>query len=228
LYWDEDDEALLRWDGDSWVEVGGTGAGGSDDQTAAEVPFTPAGTIAATDVQAAIEEVASEAATNLSNHTGDAADAHDASAISVADAATVFTATEVEAALLELYKRPVEVVIQVSDPNGAAITTGDGKAYFPIPALLNGANLTAANASLTTVSSSGDPLIQIHNLTQTADMLSTRITIQANELHSKDGTPGVVDANNDDVATGDLIRVDVDTAGTGAKGLSIILRFQLP
>lgn len=33
----------------------------ADDQTAAEVPFTPAGTIAATNVQAAIEEVAAEA-----------------------------------------------------------------------------------------------------------------------------------------------------------------------
>lgn len=51
--------------------LGGTAAGtgvecqadatGTDDQVASEVPFTPAGTVAATDVQAAIEEVASEA-----------------------------------------------------------------------------------------------------------------------------------------------------------------------
>lgn len=45
---------------DELADLGGGGPG-SDDQTAAEVPFTPAGTIAATNVQAAIEEVAAEA-----------------------------------------------------------------------------------------------------------------------------------------------------------------------
>lgn len=40
------------------------GGGGSDDQTAAEVPFTPAGTIAATDVQAAIEEASGDMTTH--------------------------------------------------------------------------------------------------------------------------------------------------------------------
>lgn len=43
------------------IPNGSGGSGGSDDQTAGEVPFTPAGTIAAEDVQGAIEEVASEA-----------------------------------------------------------------------------------------------------------------------------------------------------------------------
>lgn len=40
------------------------GGGGADDQTAAEVPFTPAGNIAATDVQAAIEELDAEKASS--------------------------------------------------------------------------------------------------------------------------------------------------------------------
>jgi hypothetical protein len=44
---------------------------GSDDQTAAEVPFTPAGTIAATDVQGAIEEASGD----LTTHAA-AADPH--------------------------------------------------------------------------------------------------------------------------------------------------------
>jgi hypothetical protein len=38
----------------------------------------------------------------------------------------------------------------------------------------------------------------------------------------------VIDATKDDVATGDLLAVDVDVAGTGAKGLGVILSFQLP
>jgi len=41
---------------------GGSGGGGDDDQTAAEVPFTPAGNIAATDVQSAIVELDNEKA----------------------------------------------------------------------------------------------------------------------------------------------------------------------
>lgn len=41
---------------------GGSGGGGDDDQTAAEVPFTPAGNVAATDVQSAIVELDNEKA----------------------------------------------------------------------------------------------------------------------------------------------------------------------
>jgi hypothetical protein len=44
----------------TWQEIVTGGGGGADDQTAAEVPFTPAGSIAATDVQAALVELDSE------------------------------------------------------------------------------------------------------------------------------------------------------------------------
>lgn len=50
-----------------WVDQTG-GGGGTDDQTAAEVPFTPAGNIAATNVQAAIQELDSEKAATGHNH----------------------------------------------------------------------------------------------------------------------------------------------------------------
>ena len=60
-------------------------------------------------------------------------------------------------------------------------------------------------------------------------MLSTRITIDINESTSYTAaTPSVVDPANDDVATGDVILIDVDVAGTGAKGGIAILEFQLP
>lgn len=121
------------------------------------------------------------------------------------------------------------VQIQVTDPNGAALATGDGQAYFSVPAQVNGYNLVSAQAHVTTVSSSGTPTVQIHNVTQAADMLSTRITIDANEKDSVTAaTPPVIDTGNDDVATGDELRIDVDVAGTGTKGLQIRLGFQLP
>jgi hypothetical protein len=50
-----------------WDDVVG---GGADDQTAAEVPFTPAGSIAATDVQAAIVELDTEKAPVSHSHSG--------------------------------------------------------------------------------------------------------------------------------------------------------------
>ena len=121
------------------------------------------------------------------------------------------------------------VSIQVTDPNGDALATGDGKAYFRVPSTINGCNLVGVAAHVTTVSSSGTPTIQVHNVTQAADMLSTRVTIDANEKDSKDATAAaVIDTGNDDVATGDELRVDVDVAGTGTKGLIVELQFRLP
>jgi len=110
-----------------------------------------------------------------------------------------------------------------------ALTTGDGKMYFTVPDTLNGMNLVDADAAVYTVSSSGTPTVQIYNLTQTADMLSTLITIDANELTSYTAAAQpVIDTNNDDVATGNQLRIDVDVAGTGTTGLDVILTFQLP
>lgn len=124
-------------------------------------------------------------------------------------------------------KRVIEVL--VTDPNGSALTTGDGKAYITIPSELNGYNMVDADAAVTTASSSGTPTIQIHNVTDSQDMLSTSITIDANEKTSYTAaTAPVINTSYDDVATGDILRVDVDTAGTGAKGLMVILSFQVP
>ena len=109
------------------------------------------------------------------------------------------------------------------------LTTGDGKVIFLVPQELNGYNLTGAHGFVTTVSSSGTPTIQIRNVTDSVDMLSTRITIDANEYTSYTAAAAaVVDATYDDVATGDRLAVDVDVAGTGAKGLGVVLTFNLP
>lgn len=121
------------------------------------------------------------------------------------------------------------VTIQVSDPAGSAITTGDGKAYWRVPSTCNGMNLVAVAAALTTVSSSGIPTVQIANVTDGVDILSTKLTIDASETDSKDATAAaVIDASKDDVATGDMLRIDIDVAGTGAKGLMVEMQFQLP
>jgi hypothetical protein len=106
------------------------------------------------------------------------------------------------------------------------LTTGDGKLIFCVSDDLNGLNLIDADAFVTTVSSSGTPTIQIRNVTDAVDMLSTLITIDASEFTSYTAAaPPVINGATDDVATGDLIAVDVDVAGTGAKGLGVVLTF---
>jgi len=122
------------------------------------------------------------------------------------------------------------IIIKLVD-DATALSTGDNaaNAKFPIPQEMNGWNLVAAHAFVTTVSSSGTPTYMIHNLTDTNDMLSTAITIDANELTSYTAaTAPAVNGATDDVVTGDMIRIDKDVAGTGEKGDGIILTFQLP
>ncbi len=122
--------------------------------------------------------------------------------------------------------RPVYFQVIADD---AALTVEDGKQYFTVPPLLNGMNLVDADAMVATASTSGLPTIQIRNVTQSQDMLSTRITIDENEFASYTATtPPVIDTTKDDVATADVLRIDVDVAGTGTLGLHVVLTFRLP
>jgi hypothetical protein len=120
------------------------------------------------------------------------------------------------------------VIIKVID-DATDLTTGDGKATFVIPVELNGYIVVSVGAHVFTVSSSGTPTIQIANVTAAVDILSTRITIDANEKDSATAaTPPVINTSNDDVATGQEIRIDVDVAGTGTKGLEVRIGFRAP
>lgn len=104
------------------------------------------------------------------------------------------------------------------------LTTGDGQIYFTVPSTLNEYVITGVAACVYTASSSGTPTIQIHNLTDSVDVLSTRITIDATELTSYTASAAaVINTSNDDLATGDRLRIDCDVAGTGAKGLDVII-----
>jgi len=120
------------------------------------------------------------------------------------------------------------IIMYVADPLGAAFTTSD-KAFTRIPDTLNGMNLVAVAAHVTTVSSSGLVTCQVHNVTTGQNMLSTALTIDANEKDSSTAaTAAVIDTSQDHVATADELRIDVSAAGTGAKGLMVELQFQAP
>ena len=106
------------------------------------------------------------------------------------------------------------------------VTTGDGKFIFEVSEDMDDMFLIRVESYVTTVSSSGKPTVQIRNVTQAVDMLSVKCEIDANEKNSKDtATQAVIDVVNDDVFWGDHIAIDVDVAGTGAKGLGVMLTF---
>lgn len=105
------------------------------------------------------------------------------------------------------------------------VVAGDGKFVFEIPREMNAMVLTQVESYVTTVSTSGKPTIQLRKVGG-ADMLSTKCEIDANEKNSKDAAiQPVINTATDDVAWGDHIAIDVDVAGTGAKGLGVILTF---
>ena len=90
---------------------------------------------------------------------------------------------------------------------------------------MNGMNLIDADAYVTTVlelacrpSRSGTS-----PRPPTCSPPKSASTPEFTSLHRRGGT--VIDTGNDDVATGDRIAIDVDVAGTGAKGLGVILTF---
>lgn len=65
----------------------------------------------------------------LADHLADAADAHDASAVSILDTAGDFTATDVEGALAEL-QADNEAHAAAADPHPGYLTTAEGAAAF--------------------------------------------------------------------------------------------------
>ena len=111
---------------------------------------------------------------------------------------------------------PEVIGIAVSDEE-TAITTGTAKVTFRMPFAMT---LTAVRASLTTASTSGTPTFDINE--GGTSILGTKLSIDANE---KTSTTAASAATITDSALADdaEITIDIDTAGTGAKGAKVYL-----
>lgn len=119
--------------------------------------------------------------------------------------------------------------VLVSSPTGSSISTGNSKAVIRIPSDFNGMNLTAVAASCSTAGGSGTTSVQLRRVRGgvSADMLSTPITIDANETDSSTAaTAAVIDTTNDDISTADQIHIDLDSISSGALGIYISFTFQ--
>lgn len=211
----------------------------SDAHNASAISVTPAGGIAADDVQEALQELDTEKATAANAvMDGDAAGGvlsgtypNPGFASDLATQAELdthsgdTTAVHGIADTAVLVKRTAEIII--TDP-ATIPTTGDGKAHFLIPDVMAGMNLVRVVAFCTTVSSSGLPSVALRRERSgsAVDMLSTTATIDVSEKTSLTAaTAPVINTSNDDVAEGDIIYADVDAAGTGTKGLGVALTF---
>lgn len=126
---------------------------------------------------------------------------------------------------------PETLVIEVFS-YAESITTGDGATYFPIPARLNGYDLTSISARVgVAATGSGSETIDIvlHNSTSAADMAT--VEVDEDETSSSTALSGpTIDTDEDDVATDDLLRVDIDAVpgSTPGDGLWLTLVFEKP
>lgn len=103
----------------------------------------------------------------------------------------------------------------------------DGQYYFHVPPKLDGMDLTYVHAEVITAGITGTQDIQIHNIDNVLDMLSTKLTLDTTETGSDTAAvPAVINTSNDHVNTNDILRIDVDVIQTTpAKGLIITLGF---
>lgn len=131
----------------------------------------------------------------------------------------------------QLFRRPADINLQpvlfikvFGDTQ--LVATGNGKFIFAVSNDMDTLSLSEVELYVTTVSSSGIVQCQVRNITQAVDMLSTRVQVDVTEFTScTAATAPVIDVANADVAHCDLIAIDVDAAGSNARGLGIMLTF---
>lgn len=117
---------------------------------------------------------------------------------------------------------PAVMVIALSD-EATAITTGTAKVTIRAPFAMQITQIP--RASLSTVSTSGNPTVDV-NVGGTSILGANKLSIDANELTSTTAaTATTLAANPTSVADDAQITFDVDTAGTGAKGLKVHLYY---
>ena len=197
---DSADNDLYKYNGSSWVD---TGVNLKGEQGIQGDPGTN-GLFAGTEAQVAAR-------------SGDLLPFQDASDSNNPKRATAQSVAET--ARVEIEFMPFDLVTNVAAGDGA------GGVFFRVPAWMNGYNITAVAAAHGTAGTgTGTTTIQLRNVTQAADILSTRITIDSTETDSATAAAAaVIDAAQDDLTTGDLIRVDVDAipATTAPVGLIV-------
>lgn len=113
----------------------------------------------------------------------------------------------------------------------ATLTTGTLRPYFRVPPAFSGMNLVTVFGRVNKVSSDGNVVVQIRRSRAgtVVDMLSTALSIDANEYDSSTAaTAAVINTSNDDVQAGDVIYFHVTSTGTGTADWQFGCEFRMP
>lgn len=123
-----------------------------------------------------------------------------------------------------VFKRVANLPV-LDDSQGCAIANGAGDVFYTVP--LPGYDLNKVILSSQTAGVTGTMMVQVRNVTQGVNMLSTAATVDTGEKTSLTAaTPPVVDASNKDVAEGDELRIDITGCHTTpALGVQMALIF---
>lgn len=114
------------------------------------------------------------------------------------------------------------MIIACSDETTNITATGNPKVTFRTPFAIT---VTGVKASLTTASSSGNVTVDVKNGNTT--ILSGFLQIDANQTTSvTSGTQRTVTAPN--IASDNEVKIDINAAGTGAKGLKVTILYIRP
>lgn len=119
------------------------------------------------------------------------------------------------------------------------VTTGDGKFYWPLPSEFSGMDIVSVSGHVIGPSTSGAVTVDLAKCAAVAtgapcsgtvtDILSTNLTIDADEDGSETAAAAaVIDGAQDNLVTGDWVRVDVDGAGTSVEGLIVKISLRTP
>lgn len=108
------------------------------------------------------------------------------------------------------------------------IYLGDGAMFFSIPPEVNTFKIIGIEGYVYTVSSSGNVLVQLHNISTSQDVLSTPLRIDQGGFNSlASSARPVINTAQNTVLSGNIFRIDIDSIGTGVKGLDISLSLEL-
>jgi hypothetical protein len=114
------------------------------------------------------------------------------------------------------------MTVALSDES-TAITTGTAKVTMRAPFAMSITSIP--RASVNTVSSSGNPTVDI-NVGGTSILGANKLSIDASEKTSTTAATATTLASNPTSISDDAeITFDIDVAGTGAKGLKVVLYY---
>jgi len=159
------------------------------------------------------------AKTNFAGRAGDATRLLGAQSNGTTDTVQVGAGLTLSGGVLRSKSDTLAMIIAASDET-TALTTGTAKVTFRAPFAMT---ITGLRANVNTASTSGIPTIDI-NESGTTIMSATKLTIDANEKTSVTAATAAV-ISDSAIADDAEMTIDIDTAGTGTKGLKITIYY---